>query len=102
MANHEIAETAKEIAAEKKIPLLIDSRFNLKTFPGATTATPNQDEVEQILGEDFTDNQTASNFANNLGYESLLITRGNKGMLLIEPDKSPVHLEPSARQSRLT
>ena len=88
VASREIAEAAKEIATEKRIPLLIDSRFNLKNFYGATTATPNQDEVEQILGKDFTENDCVK-LCEKLGYESLLITRGNKGMLLIEKNKSP-------------
>ncbi len=91
-ANDEIAQAAKKIAADKKIPLLIDSRFNLKKFPNATTATPNQDEVEQILGKNFTE-QDCVKLCENLGYQSLLVTCGNKGMLLIEREKSPVRIE---------
>ncbi|MGI8787344.1 MAG: bifunctional heptose 7-phosphate kinase/heptose 1-phosphate adenyltransferase [Pyrinomonadaceae bacterium] len=92
VANSELAEIARQIAADKKIPLLIDSRFNLKNFRGATTATPNQEEVEQILGANFTETNCVE-LCENLGYESLLITRGNLGMLLIERGKSPVYLE---------
>ncbi len=76
----------------KSVPVLVDSRFNLKNFKGATTATPNQDEVEQILGEDFTDDDCVKLCA-NLGFESLLITRGNEGMLLIEKNRTPVSFE---------
>jgi rfaE bifunctional protein kinase chain/domain len=92
VANQETARIAKQIAIDKKIPLLVDSRFSLKNFQGATTATPNQEEVEQILGKNFTEKDCVELCA-NLGYESLLITRGNKGMLLIEKDKSPVGFE---------
>ena len=91
-ANPDAGRLARKIAEDKKIPLLVDSRFNLKNFPGATTATPNQDEVEQILGEGYTERDCVE-LLENLGYESLLITRGNHGMLLIEKNKSPVSLK---------
>jgi len=92
IASDRTIEIAGQIAAAKKIPLLIDSRFNLKKFHGATTATPNQEEVEQILGVDFTELDCVK-LCETLGCESLLVTRGNKGMLLIETGKTPVHLE---------
>ncbi len=92
VANDEIADIARQIAAEKQIPLLVDSRFSLKNFPNATTATPNQDEVEQILGKDFTE-QDCVKLCENLGYQSLLITRGNKGITLIERGKQTVRIE---------
>lgn len=92
VANIEIAELARKIADEKKIPLLVDSRFRLKEFRGATTATPNQEEVEQILGKDFTE-KNCTELCQNLDYEALLITRGNKGMVLVEKDTPPFHLE---------
>jgi D-glycero-beta-D-manno-heptose-7-phosphate kinase len=91
-ATEKISRVARQVAADKKIPLLVDSRFGLKNFPGATTATPNQDEVEQILGKNFTEKDCIE-LCENLGYESLLITRGNKGMLLIEKNKSPVSFD---------
>jgi len=91
VVNDRTIKIARQIAAEKKIPILIDSRFNLKNFYGATTATPNQEEVEQILGKDFTEDDCVR-LCETLGYESLLVTRGNKGMLLIETGKTPVHL----------
>lgn len=92
VANVEIFEIAAEIAGEKTIPLLIDSRFRLRDFPRATTATPNQEEVEQILGKNFTE-QGCAELCGKLGYAALLVTRGNDGMLLIERDKAPVRFE---------
>jgi len=92
IANNEIAELAQKIALEKQIPLLVDSRFRLKEFPNATTATPNQEEVEQILGKNFTVENCAE-LCRLLGYEALLVTRGNKGMILVENDKPPFYLE---------
>ena len=92
VANSQIATLANKIATDKNIPLLVDSRFGLRNFPNATTATPNHEEVEQILGKNFTE-QDCVQLCENLGYQSLLITHGNKGMILIEKDKPPVQFE---------
>lgn len=91
VADEEIAQTARQIAGEKKIPLLIDSRFRLQNFQNATSATPNQEEVEQILGKDFTPEDCAA-LRERFGLEALLVTRGNKGMLLVEKNKSPIEI----------
>lgn len=82
---------AREIAADKNIPLIVDSRARLSYFAGATSATPNQDEIEQILGPDFTDGDCES-LREKLGLKALLVTRGNKGMLLVESGKPPVSI----------
>ncbi len=92
IANRSIINLATKFARERNIPLLADSRFNLKNFNGATTATPNQEEVEQILGANFTDTDCAE-LCRNLNFEALLVTRGNKGMLLVEKNKTPLQLE---------
>jgi len=97
VANAEIAALAVKIAKEEKIPLLVDSRYRLQDFPGGTSATPNQEEAEQILGEKYAETETLAaacvRLREKLGYESLLVTCGNKGMLLIEKDGQPLHLE---------
>jgi rfaE bifunctional protein kinase chain/domain len=92
VVGQEIFRTAREITETKQIPLLIDSRFRLKDFPQATTATPNQDEVEQILGKNFTERDCVQ-LCKDLGYKALVVTRGNDGMLLIEDGKSPVQID---------
>jgi rfaE bifunctional protein kinase chain/domain len=92
VANTLISEISKKITERKSIPFLVDSRFNLRNFTGATTATPNQEEVEQILGENFTEADCVE-LCENLGFESLLVTRGNKGMLLIEKNRATTSLE---------
>lgn len=87
----EIYDTARTIANERRIPLLVDSRFALRSFAGATAATPNQDEVEHILGAEFRDDD-CSRLRDELGYDALLVTCGNKGMRLYESNAEPVHL----------
>ncbi len=91
-AKKRTANLAAALAKNKNIPLLVDSRFNLRGFANATTATPNQEEVEQILGENFTEADCIQ-LRENLGFEALLITRGSKGMLLIEKNKIPRQFE---------
>jgi bifunctional ADP-heptose synthase (sugar kinase/adenylyltransferase) len=67
VADPSIFERAKAIADSRQIPLLIDSRFRLSEFYGATSATPNQ-LCERLRDE--------------LGYQSLLVTCGSRGMRL--------------------
>jgi rfaE bifunctional protein kinase chain/domain len=92
VADESLVALARRISREKRIPLLIDSRFRLKDFPDATSATPNQEEVEQILGKDFSVDACAR-LRERLGLEALLVTCGNKGMLLFEKDKEPLEIE---------
>ncbi len=92
VANIEITALCAEISRKKDIPLLIDSRARLKEFRGATTATPNQEEVEQILGKDFTEEDCA-HLRKELDLEALLITKGNEGMLLLEKGKRVVNMD---------
>lgn len=92
VANKEIAELCKNISKDKGIPLLIDSRFRLQEFKNATAATPNQEEAEQILGKDYTE-QDCIKLREGLNLESLLITLGSKGMVLLEKDKTPQQID---------
>lgn len=91
-ANAEIFAAAKQIAAEQNIPLVVDSRFRLTEFSGATTATPNQEEAEQLLGNDFSAADCAV-LCEKLHLKALLVTLGNKGMLLTENGKPPVEIK---------
>jgi rfaE bifunctional protein kinase chain/domain len=91
-ARPDVVNVARRHSKESGIPLLIDSRFRLPEFPDATAATPNQEEVEQILGHDFSPESCAA-LRERLGYRALLVTRGNKGMTLYEDGAAPRYLE---------
>ena len=91
-ASAEIFKTAHKISVDRQIPLLIDSRFRLENFQGATSATPNQEEVEQILGKEFNE-QNCAELCRKFGFQSLLVTCGNKGMLLVEANKTAIKME---------
>jgi len=88
----DIFEDARAIAERRRIPLIVDSRFRLTDLSNATTATPNREEVEQILGENFTA-ADCSELRSQLGLEALLVTNGNQGMLLCEKDKAPLKID---------
>lgn len=91
VASKELFDLASRLARERSIPLLIDSRYRLSDFPNATAATPNHEEVEQLIGGELSIDKCAE-LRERLGVESLLVTRGNKGMLLLEQDREPLDL----------
>jgi rfaE bifunctional protein kinase chain/domain len=88
----EIFAEARDIARRRGIPIIVDSRYRLETFTGATAATPNREEVEQIAGKDFTDGDCAD-LRERLACEALLVTNGNKGMSLYTSDEAPRHID---------
>ncbi len=88
VAFSEIHEAAKKISRQRKIPLLIDSRFRLGFFSGATSATPNQEEVEHLIGAAM-DDTSCEKLRKALELEALLVTCGNAGMRLYESGRCP-------------
>ncbi|MEP7211582.1 MAG: PfkB family carbohydrate kinase [Acidobacteriota bacterium] len=88
VADASISGAARSISKERGIPLIVDSRFRLGEFGEATSATPNQEEVEMILGKGFADRDCAD-LRRDLAFEALLVTCGNEGMLLLEAGREP-------------
>ena len=87
----EIIEDALSLSGQRGIPLVVDSRYRLKQLANATTATPNREEVEQILGANFTPDQ-CSELREQLGLKALLVTNGNQGMSLFEAGRPEVRI----------
>jgi rfaE bifunctional protein kinase chain/domain len=83
----ELFDVAQQAAKQRSIPLVVDSRFRIREFGGATSATPNQEEVEQLLGRDFSDSDCES-LRRELEFGSLLVTCGNKGIIVVESGKN--------------
>ncbi len=88
----EIFAEARLIAARRSIPLVVDSRYRLTSFVGATAATPNREEVENIVGKGFTDADGTA-LRERLDCEALLVTNGNKGMSLYTENTDPRHID---------
>jgi rfaE bifunctional protein kinase chain/domain len=93
-----VAEIARTLRASgKRVPVLIDSRYALTRYSRLTACTPNESEVEQVLGVTINDNQRALERAGRTilertKMEAVLITRGSRGMALFEPDRPTVHI----------
>lgn len=90
-ATPRLFDAVKLAANERKIPLVVDSRFRLAEFAGATSATPNQDEVDQLV-EDGGSVPQLEALCRRLEFRSLLVTRGNNGMLMVRPGQQAVEI----------
>jgi len=96
VVNDEIVAALRQTALARGIPVLVDSRFQLSTYPGFTSATPNQEEVETLLGRplDPDDLMTAGQeMRHKLDYRALLVTRGGRGMTLFEEGARPLQID---------
>jgi rfaE bifunctional protein kinase chain/domain len=93
-----VAELARRLrTSRRRVPVLIDSRYALTRFARATACTPNESEVEQVLGVTIGDNarvleRAGRTLLERTKMEAVLITRGSRGMALFEPDKRTVHI----------
>lgn len=92
IADDTVFRSLRDIALRKQIPIVVDSRFRLRNFPGVTAATPNQDEVEQILGKDISTDAIAA-LCRELGYDALLVTKGSNGMQLFVNGRDVVQID---------
>lgn len=82
---------------EHQHPVLIDSRYSLLRYTGMTTCTPNESEVEHLLGIRIGDDlevleKAGRELLSRTRARAVLITRGSRGMALFEPKRPTVHL----------
>lgn len=99
-----LADVAAMIDACRKagVPVLVDPKgHEFQKYRDATVLTPNQAEFESVVGvcdsEDELVNR-ARNLIEDLDLEALLVTRSEKGMLLVEASDEPVFLSTRARE----
>jgi rfaE bifunctional protein kinase chain/domain len=81
----------------RRVPILIDSRYDLLKYRGLTACTPNESEVEQMLDTRIGDSTKALEKAGRellkrTRMNAVLVTRGSRGMALFEPDRPTVHV----------
>ena len=77
----------------------MDSRYQIPRFTGVTAATPNEAELEQLTGMPADDERTVEKagrqLLERLDARLLLVTRGSRGMALLERDGAttfvPIH-----------
>jgi D-beta-D-heptose 7-phosphate kinase / D-beta-D-heptose 1-phosphate adenosyltransferase len=84
------------------VPVMVDPKGkDFTRYRGATLLTPNQGEFEAVAGECATDEDLVARgnaMLDTLELDALLITRSEKGMLLLERDAEPLFLTTAARE----
>ncbi|MBC7783293.1 MAG: bifunctional hydroxymethylpyrimidine kinase/phosphomethylpyrimidine kinase [Burkholderiales bacterium] len=89
--------------AYERIPVLIDPKIrNLASYRPATLVTPNHHEALRMTNlEADTDDglhRAARLIREKLDCDAVLITRGDRGMILLEGDGDPVYVATAARE----
>jgi len=92
-----VYEIVLELARARRVPVTVDSRYELPRFRGATAATPNEPEVEALTGQELADEGAVEKAGRmvleRLDARLLLLTRGSRGMALFERE-GPVTFMP--------
>jgi rfaE bifunctional protein kinase chain/domain len=83
--------------AHRKVPVLIDSRYDLAGYRGLTACTPNEAEVEHMLDIRLNDEPRQLERAGRAVLQrtrmaAVLVTRGSRGMALFENGRRTVHI----------
>lgn len=96
-ANAGAIDYLREFAAKRHAPVLADSRFRLREFRGFTSATPNEDELQQICGVRLNQasvlEDACERLRAELDFRALLVTRGRHGMALAVEGEAALRLE---------
>ena len=92
-----VRRTVEQRTRRRPVPVLVDSRYRLLDYRGFTTCTPNESEVEQVVGIRVNDNaraleQAGRRLLQRTRMRAVLVTRGSRGMALFEPRQPTVHI----------
>jgi len=92
-----------ELAREHNIPVLVDPKFNnFFEYQGVTVFKPNRKETEDALKVRLSDEssfiEAARTLRQRLNSEHVLLTLGEKGMLLLEEDGKVTRVDTRARK----
>ena len=99
-----LADVASMIAVcrDAGVPVLVDPKGrDFEKYRGASVLTPNQSEFEAVAGVSASDDELVSRaraMLDDLNLNALLVTRSEKGMLLVETDREPVFISTRARE----
>lgn len=91
------------VAKARGIPVLVDPKIrNFDSYRPATLVTPNHHEALRLTNIEEGDDESLKRAAHliraRLDCESVLITRGERGMMLLESYHEPVYVETAARE----
>jgi D-beta-D-heptose 7-phosphate kinase/D-beta-D-heptose 1-phosphate adenosyltransferase len=89
--------------AYERVPVLIDPKLrNFSSYRPATLVTPNHFEALRMSNSEDTSDDGSHHAAKvireKLGCDAVLITRGDRGMMLLEAGGEPVYVETAARE----
>jgi rfaE bifunctional protein kinase chain/domain len=92
-----VRRTLEERGRRRKVPVLIDSRYRLLEYRGLAACTPNESEVEQVLGVHIDDevdvlDRAGRKLLRRTRTQAVLITRGSRGMALFQPGQPSSHI----------
>ena len=90
------------VCRDAGVPVLVDPKgSDFGKYKGASLITPNQAEFEAVVGVCNTDKDLVNrgrNLLDELKLDALLITRSEKGMLLLEAGAEAIFLSTQARE----
>jgi len=96
-----VIRRAIEAATTRGIPVVVDPKYrNFFSYSGATVFKPNRRELEAAVGAtvDLAHPTAISSLLRTLGSEHLLLTLGERGMLLASADGTSARISTVARE----
>ncbi len=88
LLSQRLLEQVMSLVRKRGSLVTADSRYDLLRFRGVTAATPNEPEVESLVGEPLEDDpaleKAGRQLLERLDCRTLLVTRGSKGMAVFE------------------
>ena len=92
-----ILNSIREKGGLNGVPVFLDSRHRMLEFAGITSATPNEPEVEEILGitigQDWAKLKSAGEqLMSRMKLQSLIVTRGRDGMVAFSRRHKPLDI----------
>jgi rfaE bifunctional protein kinase chain/domain len=89
------------LAQKRKVPITVDPKFDhFFDFRGVTLFKPNIRELERVSGRSLKEKDSIERSVKNLQREikakAILLTMGERGMVLFEKGKKPFYLKPHA------
>jgi len=91
------------LARRRRVPVLVDPKLrHFLLYRGVTVVTPNQLETEQATGLRLAEpgalEAAGNRILSRLACRAVLVTRGEHGLSLFEPGRSPLHVPAAARE----
>ncbi|HVE80282.1 MAG TPA: PfkB family carbohydrate kinase [Gemmatimonadaceae bacterium] len=96
-----VIEEAIRLARARGVPIVVDPKYrNFFAFRGATIFKPNRRELEAALGAavDLEHPEALPDTFRRLGVEHLLLTLGERGMVLLDADGGMARIPTTARE----